>query len=95
MILTEDNHDARAWISKRKFPFQIVPELLLDRVAIPHDPTALSTGSLGIVGHLHPGARSAESPRFFRIQRTTETNQLMPALVMHKTCVYLLDKARR
>jgi metallophosphoesterase superfamily enzyme len=63
VILTEDNHGARAQISKRKFPFQIVPELLLDRVAIPHDPTALTTGSLGIVGRLHPGARSAESPR--------------------------------
>ncbi len=63
VILTEGNHDARAWISGRKLPFHIVADLLVDGITITHDPSDLAPNQPGIAGHLHPGARIAESRR--------------------------------
>ncbi|MFT6576858.1 MAG: DNA ligase-associated metallophosphoesterase [Akkermansiaceae bacterium] len=62
-ILTEGNHDSRAWISQRKLPFQILPQLRVDEITITHDPADLNKGEPGIAGHLHPGVRIRDTRR--------------------------------
>ncbi len=62
-ILTEGNHDSRAWISRRKLPFQILPQLIIDDLLITHDPADLPAAQAGIAGHLHPGVRIKDTRR--------------------------------
>lgn len=63
VILTEGNHDRRAWFSRHRFPIEVTPCLKVDGLIVTHEPDDLPVGAYGIAGHLHPGVRIKESSR--------------------------------
>lgn len=63
VILTEGNHDARAFPKRLGWPLEIAARWSVDGLCITHDPADLPDDEPGIAGHLHPGLRLAESRR--------------------------------